>query len=65
MRYDNTHPFRRQNNALALQFKQRKKDRVCRCCEKEKPLSEFYHEKTRDTYRYVCKDCENQKRKKG
>jgi hypothetical protein len=40
--------------------------RVCRCCQVEKPLSDFYFRKENDTYRTECKECviERQRYKK-
>lgn len=40
--------------------------RVCRCCQAEKPLSDFYYRKENNTYRTECKECviERQRYKK-
>lgn len=40
--------------------------KTCRCCQAEKPLSDFYYRKETNTYRTECKDCviERQRYKK-
>lgn len=40
--------------------------KVCRCCQAEKPLSDFYYRKETDSYRTECKECviERQRYKK-
>ena len=35
--------------------------KICSGCEQEKPLSEFYYDKSTDSYNYLCKECARKK----
>ena len=49
------------NTATAVKLEPAQTSKVCKCCKKEKPITEFY--RNRLGYTDVCIDCANEHRK--
>ena len=63
--YRLAHPKLKKEKSLERRFKPIPDFRICSVCESEKPITDFFRDyHASGSYSYVCKQCQNEKRRK-